>query len=210
MILAAGGSTRLGQPKQLVPFRGRSLLRHAAETALGCVCRPVVVVLGALADRLERELSGLAVTVATNRQWQEGLGSSIRAGLNALGPETGGPEAVVIMLCDQPLITARFLDQLVRVHRSSGRGIVAAEYGGAAGVPALFSRAYYPELAALRGGRGAKPIIVKHAKEAAWIPLPEAAFDLDHPEDFARLESFSGATSPGPKGDAPKGIKGGK
>ena len=210
MILAAGGSTRLGQPKQLVPFRGRSLLRHAAETALGCVCRPVVVVLGALADRLEGELSGLAVAVATNRQWQEGLGSSIRAGLNALAPGTGGPEAVVIMLCDQPMITARFLDQLVRVHQSSGRGIVAAEYGGGAGVPALFSRAYYAELAALRGSLGAKPIIVKHAKDSVRIPLPEAAFDLDHPEDFARLGSFSGATSPGAKGDAPKGKKGGK
>jgi molybdenum cofactor cytidylyltransferase len=201
MILAAGGSTRLGQPKQLLLFQGRSLVRHAAETALASVCRPVVVVLGARADRLQSELSGLPVTVATNLQWEEGLGSSIRAGLNALAPGTGGPEAVVIMLCDQPLISARFLDQLVRVHQSSGRGIVAAEYEGAAGVPALFSRAYYPELAALRGRRGAKPIIVKHAKDSERIPLPEAAFDLDHPEDFARLEGFSGGTIAGPKGD---------
>jgi len=113
----------LGQPKQLLSFRGRSLLRHAAETALASVCRPVVVVLGAFAERLNGELSGLPVTVAMNLQWAEGMSSSIRAGLKALAAESAGPNAVVIMLCDQPLVSAQFLNRLVAVHQSSGKGI---------------------------------------------------------------------------------------
>jgi molybdenum cofactor cytidylyltransferase len=196
MILAAGASLRLGQPKQLLPFRGRSLLRHAAETALASVCRPVVVVLGALAERLNQELRGLPVTVAMNLQSNEGLSSSIRAGLKALAPEGTGPDAVVIMLCDQPLISAQFLDRLVAVHHSSGKGIVAAEYGGEGGVPALFSRAYYPELAALRGSRGAKPVIVKYAKDAERIPLPEAAIDVDRQADIQWLGRLAGVCLP--------------
>jgi len=194
MILAAGASTRLGRPKQLLPFRGRSLLRHAAETALASSCRPVVVVLGAFAGRLSGELSGLPVTVALNPQWNEGLSSSIRAGLKALPPEGAGPNALLIMLCDQPLISAQFLDRLVAVHLSGGSGIVAAEYGGEGGVPALFSRAYFPELAALRGSRGAKPIIVKYAKHAQRIPLPEAALDIDRQEDIECLGRLAGAS----------------
>jgi molybdenum cofactor cytidylyltransferase len=98
------------------------------------------------------------------------------------------------MLCDQPLISVQFLDRLVAVHQSSGRGIVAAEYGGEGGVPALFSRAYFPELAALRGSRGAKPIIIKYAKLAARIPLPEAAIDVDRREDILLLGRLAGAT----------------
>ena len=196
MILAAGASTRLGRPKQLLPFRGLSLLRHAAETALASVCRPVVVVLGALAERLNQELSGLPVTVAINLQWNEGLSASIRAGLTALAPERTGPDSVVIMLCDQPLISAQFLDRLVAVHHSSGRGIVASEYGGEAGVPALFSRTYFPELAALRGSRGAQPLIVKYAKDAERIPLPEAAIDIDEHADIQRLVRLAGGSLP--------------
>lgn len=196
MILAAGSSSRLGQPKQLLPFRGRSLLRHAAETALASVCRPVVVVLGAFAERLTGELSGLPVTVAVNRQWTEGMSSSIRAGLKALGVESAGPNAVIIMLCDQPLVSARFLDRLVAVHQASGRGIVAAEYAGEGGVPALFSRAYYGELAALRGSRGAQALIVRYAKEGARIALPEAARDVDRLEDMLLLGRPAGAALP--------------
>ena len=188
MILAAGASARLGQPKQLLPFRGRSRLRHAAETALATSCRPVIVVLGALADKLRGELSGLPVTVAVNPQWSEGMSSTIRAGLKAFPPEGAGPDAVLIMLCDQPLIPAQFLERMVAVHQSSGAGIVAAKYGGQAGVPALFSRAYFSELAALSGSGGARQIIVKHTNETRRIPLPEAALDIDRPEDLKRLD----------------------
>jgi molybdenum cofactor cytidylyltransferase len=187
ILLAAGASTRLGRPKQLLPFRGRSLLRHAAETALASVCRPVAVVLGASADRLQMELTALPVTVALNPAWAEGMAKSIRAGLKAVSSETAGADAVVIMLCDQPLITAGMLDRLVSVHRLEGRGIVASDYEGVLGAPALFSRKYYPELGVLEGNEGARRIIVKHEDDLARISLPEAAFDVDRMEEAARL-----------------------
>jgi molybdenum cofactor cytidylyltransferase len=190
IILAAGSSARLGQPKQLLPFRGRSLLRHAAETALGSVCRPVVVVLGARADRLQTELAGLLVTVVLNPTWTEGMASSIRVGLAALASETRVPDAVVLMLCDQPLVTSAMLDHLVNVHRSEARGIVASAYEETMGVPALFSRKYFPELASLVGDQGAKRIIVKHENDLARISLPEAAFDVDRIEEAEWLENL--------------------
>ncbi|MGP8236795.1 MAG: NTP transferase domain-containing protein [Limisphaerales bacterium] len=189
IILAAGASARLGRPKQLLPFRGRSLLRHAAETALNSVCRPVVVVLGAFADELQSELAALPVTVAINPAWADGMASSIRTGLREVA---SGPDAVVIMLCDQPLVTAGMLDRLVSVHRGEERGIVASAYEGTSGVPALFSRKYYRELGLLEGDQGAKKIIVKHENDLARISLPEAAFDVDRLEDAARLERNGG------------------
>ena len=154
IILAAGASVRLGQPKQLLRFRGLSLLRHATETALGSVCRPVLVVLGAFADRLQAELAALPVTVVINSAWAEGMASSIRAGLRVVASEAPGPDAVVIMLCDQPLLTSRMLDQLVRVHRLEARGIVAAAYEETLGVPALFSRRYFTRTCFVGGGSG--------------------------------------------------------
>ncbi len=193
IILAAGASTRLGRPKQLLPFRGRSLLRHAAETALASVCRPVVVVLGAGAEQLRSELSGLPVTVTLNPAWAEGMASSIRAGLGTVTSEAHEPDSVVIMLCDQPLITAATLDQLVKVHRTENRGIVACEYVETLGVPALFSRKYFPELAGLAGDQGARKIIVKHNNNLSRIPAPEAAFDVDRLEQAARLEALGQA-----------------
>ena len=193
ILLAAGASSRLGRPKQLLVFRGRSLLRHAAETALASVCRPVVVVLGASADRLQTELTALPVTVALNPASAEGMGKSIRAGLREVLSDTAGPDAVVIMLCDQPLITTAMLDRLVSVHRSTGRGIAASEYEGALGAPALFARRYYPESwARWKGDQGARRIFVKHAEVLARISLPKAAFDVDRVEEAARLESSGG------------------
>jgi molybdenum cofactor cytidylyltransferase len=187
IILAAGASTRLGRPKQLLEFRGRSLLRHAVETALASVCRPVIVVLGASAEQLVQETHGLSAITVTNPHWSEGMASSIRAGLNFLAPEGKGPDAVVLTLCDQPLVSTELLNRLVSVHRSTGKGIVASEYGGQCGVPALFGRTYYPELAALKGDRGAKTLFVKYAAEVESIPFPEAAVDVDRAEDIARL-----------------------
>ena len=192
-ILAAGASTRLGQPKQLLPFRGRSLLRHAAETALASVCRPVVVVLGAGAEQLRGELAALPVTVTLNPAWAEGMASSIRAGLGTVTSEAHEPDSVVIMLCDQPLITAATLDQLVKVHRTENRGIVACEYEDTLGVPTLFIREYFPELAGLAGDQGACKIIVKHNNYLSRIPAPEAAFDVDRLEQAARLEALGQA-----------------
>jgi len=188
IILAAGGSTRLAQPKQLLPLRGRTLLRHAAETALASACRPVVVVLGAGADRLQGEVAGLDVTVVNNTQWRTGMGSSIRAGMEALAAVRC--EGVVVMLCDQPLVSARLLDQLGEIGRLDKSGLAAVEYSGTIGVPAFFSSAFFPQLIALPADAGAKTILLQHRPEAARVPFQEAALDIDTNEDYRRLQKY--------------------
>ena len=189
ILLAAGGSSRLGHPKQLLLYRGRTLLRHAAETALFSCCHPIVVVLGAQPDRLRLELAERDVLVAENPAWEMGMGSSICAGLATL--ETAAPEltGVVLMLCDQPLITSDALDALVQSHTDTGCPLVASEYGGTRGVPAFFSRALFPELRALPDAQGAKAIFARHESETTALPLPTGVWDVDTAADYARLRS---------------------
>jgi molybdenum cofactor cytidylyltransferase len=186
LILAAGASTRFGRPKQLLPYRGRSLLRHAAETALGSTCRPIVVVLGAHAERLAGEVSGLPVRVVVNPRWPQGMGTSLRAGLEALcvaGPEVG---AALITLCDQPLLSSHTIDSIVERYRESRKPIVASEYGDVLGVPALFDRALFEELLALGDASGAKEIIARRRGDVCAVPFPEGAIDIDTPQDFEK------------------------
>ena len=189
ILLAAGGSSRLGHPKQLLPYRGRTLLRHAADTALASVCRPVIVVLGSQPDRLRPELAGLDIRIADNPTWEQGMGSSIRAGLDALGASAPDVAGVLLMLCDQPLITPASLDALVQSHLDTGSPLVASEYGGTRGVPAFFSRALFPELRALKDAQGAKAVITRHEAEAVALPLPAGVLDVDTAEDYERLRS---------------------
>jgi len=193
ILLAAGGSSRLGHPKQLLPYQGRTLLRHAAETAFASRCRPVVVVLGAQAARLRAEMAGLEVLIAENPDWEQGMGSSIRAGLGSLEASAPGLAGVVLMLCDQPLITAGALDALVQSHLDTNAPLVASEYGGTRGVPAFFSRALFPDLRALKGEQGAKAVLAAHAPEAVALPLPAGIWDVDTESDYERLQ----ATKPG-------------
>lgn len=193
LVLAAGASRRMGRPKQLLLYRGRSLLRHAAETAAASRCRPVTVVLGAYAENLRRELSDpllpRAVQIVENTGWTEGLGSSIAVGVRALVAAEEGVEALVIMLCDQPLISAQFIDKLVETYERTGKPIVASEYKGTAGVPALFDVALFTELMALGGDRGAKQVIAKHLGDVTHVPFPEGAIDIDTPQEYERLQS---------------------
>jgi molybdenum cofactor cytidylyltransferase len=183
IVLAAGGSTRLGagRSKQLLRYQGRTLLRHSVEQALASSCRPVVVVLGAEVERCQSELAGLDVHVTINPAWADGMGSSIRAGMTALAAAAPGARAVVITLCDQPLVTAAFVDRLVtrylaEVEAEAGPGdsggaadwepTVAAEYEGRPGVPALFPRSRFEELSRLDGAAGARHLLRAPMAEA--------------------------------------------
>jgi molybdenum cofactor cytidylyltransferase len=151
VILAAGASTRMSIPKQLLRFRGQTLLTRAASVALEAGCRPVVVVTGANAAACRESLRGLDVLEAENQQWESGMSSSIRVGIEALVTPNPRIAAVVLMLCDQPLVTAETVVALVAAHHETGRSIVASRYGGSYGVPALFGKAHFAELATLKG-----------------------------------------------------------
>lgn len=184
MVLAAGSSSRLGSPKQILSFRGVSLLRRSALAALHAGCSPVVVVTGACADLSRRELEGLDVREAFNPLWETGMASSIRAGLEGLDENTG---AAIFLLCDQPHVTAEILSNLAASYRSTGKPVVASTYGGSFGVPALFSRPLFAELAGLEGAAGARQVIQRHASETLHLPFPGGEVDVDTEEDAARL-----------------------
>lgn len=194
VILAAGAATRMGAVKQCLPFRNRSLLRHTVEEALTSGCHPVVVVLGAHAEQAGEELHDLPVQGVVNPRWPEGMGSSIRCGMDALIAGLAGAEveAVVLTVCDQPYFSAEIICELIAAHEQSSSRIVAAEYGGTRGVPALFSRALFPELLALEGQDGARRVIQARAEETIGVPFPEGAIDLDTPEEYARLLAMTG------------------
>ena len=145
-------------------------------------CRPVVVVLGASAGRLTGELAGLDVSTVINSAWERGMGTSVRLGLSALSPGPG-VDAVLLTLCDQPLIGPDALKRLT----ASTHSIAAAEYNGTLGVPAVFGREYFAELAALPDAAGAKPILQRHAARLTVVPMPEAATDIDTREQYERI-----------------------
>ena len=190
VILAAGASTRMGRPKQTLSYRGESLLRRAALAALGAGCRPVVVVTGANAGLSGRELDGLDVREVLNPLWETGMASSIRAGVEGLLRAEADVAAAVFMLCDQPHVTAEVVSGLVAAHSATGRPLVASAYGGGFGVPALFGRALFAELARLEGVEGAKQVIKRHTSEAHFLPLTGGEVDVDTPEDYSRLTAL--------------------
>lgn len=173
-------------PKQLLVYEGQTLVRRAAETALASVCEPVVVVLGAHAVRIGAELE-LPVIVTHNREWETGMGSSIRAGLEAVRAADDRIDSVVIMLCDQPFVTAELIDKLIEHRRETTKTIVATEYRDARGVPALFARELFAEIGRLHGHEGARQIIRNHPHDTAAVAFAGAAIDIDTPQDYDAL-----------------------
>ena len=184
LLLAGGPSKRLGRPKQLLPYRNRSLLRLTTEIAVASKARRTCVVLGAEASRLGKEIADLPVAFIQNPEWEEGIGSSIRSGVAEVSSTAN---AILIMLCDQPLVSVTLLDEMVDAYHSSGKPIVACEYGGTVGVPALFDRSLIAELAELRGDNGAKQVIAKRSAEVYRIPFPEGLVDIDTMSDYQSL-----------------------
>jgi molybdenum cofactor cytidylyltransferase len=186
IILAAGSSSRLqGEPKQLLEFKGKTLLRRACETVLQTKLSTVVV-LGKHHEKLRKEIEDLPLKIAFNENWESGISSSIKKGLSVFAGEN--PDAVIFMLCDQPLVTTETLERLRDAFIESKKPIAACRYENTIGVPALFAREIYAELEDLRNDEGAKKIIVKDLNRTALVAAPEAAFDVDTLQDFKRLE----------------------
>ncbi len=186
IVLAAGESSRMGRPKQLLPYRGSNLLRHAADTALATGLGPVVIVLGAEAERCREALGQLDIRTVVNPDWAQGMGSSIATGvaeLERLAPQLDG---VLILLHDQPAIPAERLRALVAA-RGEEDLVVAARYGDVVGVPAYFRREVFTELSGLNGQAGARKIIELHRDHVHRFDLPEARFDVDTPADYERV-----------------------
>ncbi|MGB8168878.1 MAG: nucleotidyltransferase family protein [Chthoniobacteraceae bacterium] len=189
VILAAGESARMGAPKQLLEFRGATLLQHAIDCARSIRNAPVAVVLGAHAEQIQMHLKGADVLVVENPEWSAGMGGSLRVGLNALLTAHPTLSSVLFLVCDQPLITAAALGNLIAAQERTGHVIVASEYDGILGVPALFGRELFPQLLALGGGEGARQVIAARRDFAIGVPFPDGTVDIDTPVDYARLRS---------------------
>ena len=187
VILAAGSSSRMGRPKQTLQFQGASLLKRATLAALDAMCRPVVVVTGANAELSRRELDQFDVREAFNPDWETGMGSSVRTGIERLLSIDADVAAAILLLCDQPHVTSGVVSSLLAAHHTTGRPIIASAYGENFGVPAVFSRALFTELTQLAGSSGAKEIIKRHASETHFLPFPDGEVDVDTPDDFSLL-----------------------
>ena len=186
VVLAAGGASRMGRPKQLLCWRGESLVRRAARAALEAGCRPVVVVTGAAAPAVEAELRELDVCAVRNPAWQEGLGTSIARGVDEiLG--AGAPDGLLVMLADQPLASTDVLRALIDAFDGSPCGLVASGYGGGAGVPALFGRDHLAALQRRQGDRGARALFESAGGALRVVPFEDGAIDVDTPADYDRL-----------------------
>ena len=190
ILLAAGASARLGEPKQLLQFQGETLLRRAAKVALAASSR-VVVTLGARIETVRKEIEDLPVQIVENKDWKNGMSGSIKIGLKRFLDDADYFKAVVIMVCDQPFVDENLLEKIVAKFHETDSLIVACEYQTTLGVPALFHRKLFPELLALDAAGGAKRLIKKYEARAAAIPFPEGAFDVDTPNDYKKLmENF--------------------
>ena len=187
VLLAAGESARLGRPKQLLPFRGRTLLRHAAETALASGCDEVYVVIGAAHERMRPALDGLDVEIIVNSEWREGLGGSIRHGIRAAMQESATWSGAMLLLADQPLVTPVHLQQMLALFRGNDATIIAARYDAHAGPPVVIGAPLFPKLLEMHGPSGARSLIASMPADTILFDLPEAAVDIDVPADERKL-----------------------
>ena len=190
VLLAAGSSSRLGGPKQLLMYKEHTLLQHSIEIALASLANRVIVVLGANAGIIGTGITKEddRLTCITNDQWQEGLASSIRCGLQYLLSQKPAPQNVLFMVCDQPYINTVLLNKLITLQRQTGHSIVASKYAKTAGIPAIFSRDLFPELLQLTGDKGARKLIEQQKEAVATVAFPLGTIDIDTMADYESLQ----------------------
>ncbi len=181
-ILAAGASSRLGQPKQLLQLNGQTLIRRAALAVLSANLSRVAVIAGSHAAAVADELRDLPVEIIVNQEWREGMAAAVRCAVN----NAGEAEALLLTPCDLPLLSIAHLRALIEQFEREDAPIVASRYNETLGAPLIIGRALWPELLELRGDVGARRVIMRH--EASYIVWPDGALDVDTRQDW---ENFS-------------------
>ena len=179
VVLAAGRSSRLGRPKQLVSKEGSTLLRRALTAACDAGMGPVYAILGSDAESMKTELAGLPAKAVVNDRWEEGIASSIRCGLHRARSDNPGTDGILVMVCDQPAVDADILRKLAAIRKQTDAPLAACKYGDTLGTPALFHHSLFAELQTLQGDAGAKKVIERHRNQAAFLDFPEGETDID-------------------------------
>jgi molybdenum cofactor cytidylyltransferase len=189
IILAAGSSSRMGKPKQLLEFDGMTLLTRVSKMASQSKLYPVIAVLGANADLIQAHLDVSGLDIVLNENWEEGMASSLRKGLQAMNEMYSHVDAVIILVGDQPYISNQHIEQLIDSQKKSGLPISACSYAGIMGTPALFHKTIFPELMLLEGDIGAKKIIEKRKQDVATVFFDKGVIDIDTIDDYEKLRN---------------------
>ena len=184
-ILAAGTSSRLGQPKQLLKLDGQTLIYRAAKTVTDAqIERVIVVVNPSHVAAMEDELRDLPVEIVVNENWREGMASSVRCAATTAQAFIEA-KALLLTPCDLPLLSSAHLRALIEKYQRENARIVASRYNETLGAPLIIARELWPELSQLRGDVGARRVIMNH--DAGFIEWPDGAFDVDTREDWEKL-----------------------
>ncbi|HTB97631.1 MAG TPA: nucleotidyltransferase family protein [Terracidiphilus sp.] len=189
IILAAGASRRLGRPKQLVQFDGETLLGRALRLAQEAGTSPTVAVLGAQFESISAAIPFNAAISIFNPQWEQGISTSIRAGLHELETRALQASGVLIMTCDQPRLTSAHISALLaEFGKLSDNCIIASSYAETVGIPAIFPRSVFPMLQALTGDKGARAVLLTPPCPLISVPFDGGEVDIDFPSDLANLQ----------------------
>lgn len=187
VVLAAGSSTRLGQPKQLAPIAGRPALSYTLDALRASRVERIVLVLGHAADAITAALDLAGVTVVRNDAYTEGQSTSVIAGVKSLDDDV---DAALMVVGDQPLLAPTVVDAIVRTYEETGGPFIVPVYEGEWGNPVLLARATWPLLDHLKGDTGARPILRKHMDMVLEVPVPGSLLDdIDTPDDYARIRA---------------------
>ncbi|MFN2439479.1 MAG: NTP transferase domain-containing protein [Chitinophagaceae bacterium] len=187
IILAAGSSSRFGITKQLLHFNNKTLLQHVIDEASESGAEPIVVVTGANTHEISKEINKERVQFAFNDKWEEGMASSIVAGVHAAITYNNGMENIIITVCDQPFVSSSLFKQLYNTQEEGVKHIVASVYAETIGTPALFTQKYFDALLALTGDEGAKKILKANVEDVAMVNFPQGAIDVDTQKDYEAL-----------------------
>lgn len=190
VLLAAGASKRLGQPKQLIPYKGKSLLQHTIDCAEGLNLQMNVLVIGANAKAIQEIISAETMKMVINENWESGMGSSLKLGVKEILQLSPELDAVIVLVSDQPFIHLELLKEMTELYNSEN-DIVGSEYKDVVGVPVLFGRSYFKELQELSGDQGARRIINKHQNCLKKIKFEQGNFDIDTPADLEQLNNLN-------------------
>ena len=190
ILLAAGNSTRMGSPKQLLLYHGKTLLERIVDTSLQVFDNnKIILVLGANHSEIAFQIKDKITLISVNEEWKSGMASSIKAGLQTLLKHFPDMQRCIISVCDQPYLSSEVFIEMLKLADYSSKEIIAAKYAGTIGVPALFSKNYFKKLLHLSGEQGAKKIIQQNMDDVNIFTFDEGAIDIDTPSDYENLKT---------------------
>ncbi len=187
IIPAAGSSTRMGEPKQLMMFKNKTLLQHIIGEAKNADLDPVICVTGYQSDLVSKSISEMGVSIVYNEHWPEGMGSGISAGIKQL--LLSDVDFVILAVSDQPYVSSDLFKTMLEMKVKSGKRIVACSYDGTLGTPVLFAKDYFDQLKSLNGNQGAKKIVNTNPSDVCTVEFEKGNIDIDTKQDYEKLIS---------------------